>query len=139
LRRGPVLLAVTLNDLRYSFFAILKTVVFVLLCLNGLPLAPHKGVALFLDSSFKHCHLPLPIGRKFTGVGLWEGWRELKRCLLCLRKQLFLLFKENSIHVTDSNSKVLYYARRTLLEKDNCLHGSTFNHLFATAMKATLR
>jgi hypothetical protein len=120
-------------------FAILKTVVFVLLCPHSLPLAPHKGVALFLDGSFKPYHLPLPAGRELTGVGLWEGWRELERCLLCSRKQLLLLFKENSVHITDSDSIVLCYAKRALPEKDNCLYSSTFNYLFATAMKATSR
>jgi hypothetical protein len=101
---------VALSDTLYSFFAVLKTVVFVLLCLLGISSAPHKGVALLLDSSLKACHLPFPASRELVGVRLWEGERQLKGCLFCSSKQQLLLLKENSIHVTDSNSVVLYYA-----------------------------
>jgi hypothetical protein len=44
--RGLLPLTVALSDALYSFFAELKTVVFVLLCLLGISLAPYKGVAL---------------------------------------------------------------------------------------------
>ena len=89
-RRGLLPLAVALNDLRYSFFTVLKTIVFILLCLLGISLAPHKGVALLLDGSLKPSHLPLPAGGEFAGVGLWERWRELETCLFCSSKQHLL-------------------------------------------------
>ena len=42
-------MAVALNDSRYSLFVVLKTIVFILLCLLGISPAPYKGVALLLD------------------------------------------------------------------------------------------
>jgi hypothetical protein len=108
-------LAVALNDLRYCLFIVLKTMVFIILCLLGISLAPHEGVALLLDSCLKPRHLPLPTSREFAGIRLWERWWELQTCLLCSSKQLLLLLKQDSIHVVDCNSIVLYKAGRALL------------------------
>jgi hypothetical protein len=68
--RGLLSLAVALSDVLYSFFAVLKTVVFVLLCLLGILSASHKGVTPLLDGSLKACHLPFPARRELAGVGL---------------------------------------------------------------------
>jgi len=67
------LLAVALNDSRYSLFAVLTIKVFVLLCLLSISLAPYKGVALLLDSSLIPRHLLLLASRGLAGVKLWEG------------------------------------------------------------------
>ena len=129
-------MAVALNDSLYSLFAVLKTIVFIFLCLLGVSPAPYKGVALFLNGSLKPRHLPLPAGREFVGVRLRERWRELEGCLFCSGKQLLLLLKQDCVHVADCDSVVLCNARRALPEQENCLHSSSFDHLFATAMKA---
>jgi hypothetical protein len=131
-------LAMALNDSHYCLFTVLKTMVFILLCLLGISPAPHKGVALFLDSRLKPRHLSLPTGREFAGIRLWERWQELQTCLLCSSKQLLLHLKQDSVHVADCNSIVLCNARRALPGEENCLHSSSFNHLFAAAMKAAL-
>jgi hypothetical protein len=65
-------LAVALDNSRYYLFVVLKTIVFILLCLLGISPAPHKGVALLLDGSLKPCHLALPTSREFAGIRLWE-------------------------------------------------------------------
>ena len=107
-------MAVALDDSRYSLFAVLTMKIFVRLCLLSISLAPHKGIALLLDGSLIPSHLPLPASRGLAGVGLWEGWRELKRGLFCSSKQQLLLLKENSVHVVECNSKVLCDGRRAL-------------------------
>jgi hypothetical protein len=71
-RRELLLLAVALNNSHYFLFTVLKMMVFILLCLLGISLAPHKGVALLLDSRLKSRHLPFPTGREFAGIRLWE-------------------------------------------------------------------
>lgn len=63
-------MVVALNYSHYSLFAALKTIVFILLCLISISLAPYKGVALLLNSSLKPCHLPLPTSREFVGIRL---------------------------------------------------------------------
>jgi hypothetical protein len=118
-----------LNDSLYGLFAVLKTIVFIFLCL--------LSVALFLDGSLKPRHLPLPAGREFAGVRLRERWRELEGCLFCSGKQLLLL-KQDCVHVADCDSVVLRNARRALPEQENCLHSSSFDHLFATAITSPL-
>jgi len=72
MEEGTATLAVALNDSRYGLFVVLKTMVFILLCLLGISLSPHKGFALLLDVSFKPCHLALPTSREFAGIKLWE-------------------------------------------------------------------
>jgi hypothetical protein len=132
-------LAVALNDSRYCLFTVLKTIVFIILCQLGISPAPHKGIALLLDSRLKPRHLPLPTSREFTGIRLWERWRELQTRLLCSSKQLLLLLKENSVHVADCDSVVLYDCWGALPEQENCLHRSSFDHLLTAAMKAPSR
>jgi hypothetical protein len=127
------------QDTRYSFFVVSLAKVFILLCLPDLSPVSYNGVALLLEGSLKPCHFPLPAGREVAGIGLWERWRKLKGSLFCSSEQLLLLLEENSIHVANSDSEVLRDARRALLEQENSLHCSSFDHLFATAVKAASR
>lgn len=55
---GAALAAVAFSNTRCSLFEITTAIVMVLLRLDGLPPAPHYGVALSLDSSLKACHFP---------------------------------------------------------------------------------
>ena len=126
-------------DARYSLFAVLKSKSFIILCLPKLSPAPYNSIALLLEGSLKPRHLPLPASREVAGIGLWEWWRELERCLCCSSEQLLLLLKENSVHVANRDSKVLCNARRALPEQENCLHRSSFDHLFAATMKTASR
>ena len=127
------------RDTRYSLFVVSLAKVFVLLCLPDLSPASHNGVALLLEGSLKPRHLPLPASREVAGIGLWEWWRELEGSLFCSSKQLLLLLKENSVHVANCDSEVLCDARRALSEQENSLHCSSFDHLFAAAVKAASR
>jgi hypothetical protein len=132
-------LAMACKDTCYSFFVVSLAKVFVLLCLLDLSPASHNGVTLLLEGSLKPCHLPLPAGREVAGIGLWEWWWELEGSLVCSSEQLLLLLKENSVHVTNCDSEVLCNARRALSEQENSLHCSSFDHLFAAAVKADSR
>jgi hypothetical protein len=100
-------LAAALYVVHDSLYLVLMKIVFILLCLNSLLAAPHKGITLLLDGGFKTGRLPLPAGGELLGVVLWERGRQLQRCLLCLSKQLLLFLKENSVHVADCDSVVL--------------------------------
>jgi hypothetical protein len=128
-------LAVALDDLCHSLCPIGLAEVFVLLRLDVLSSATHNSVTLFLDSSFISCHPPLPAGGELAGVWLGEGRRELEGLFLDSRKQLLLLLKEDSIHIADSDSVVLCYARGALSEEENCLQGSPLHHLLPAAME----
>ena len=48
---------------------------------------------------------------------------------------LLVLLEEDCVHVTDSDIVVLGYAWRTLPEDENCLEGSTLDHLLLVAVK----
>src|SRR5438309_5735413 len=114
-------------------------VIILTLRLDGLSSAPHDLVHLLLEGSFVACYLPLPARWEVAGIRLWEGLRKLKRCGFCSSKLFLLLLEQNGVHVADCNSIVLCYARWALAEKKDCLHGSSFDHLLTTTVKATLR
>ena len=79
------------NDTRYSLLAILKTIVFVFLCLYSLPAVPYKDIAFLLDSSLISRHLPFPASREFAGVGLGKG------------VEIYYLFRYSQPHYQPSN------------------------------------
>jgi hypothetical protein len=56
-----------------------------------------------------------------------------------LSKQQLLLLKKNSVYVADCNSEVLCDAKRVLAEQENSLYCSSFDYLFAAAVKAASR
>ena len=50
-----------------------------------------------------------------------------------------LVLEQNSVLVANCKSIVLHYAGWALPEQKDCLHGSSFDHLFTLTMEAASR
>ena len=55
--------------------------------------------------------------------------------MFCSSKQLLLLLKQSRVYVADCDGVVLRERRRTLPEEEDCLYGSSFDHLLAALME----